>query len=347
MRIIVDAYGGDNAPLAVVKGAVQARDAYGVDIVLVGDEAEIRAIATREELSLDGVELVHTTDVIDMNDIPKTILREHKECSMAVGLRLLAEGHGDAFVSAGSTGAMLMGGTFFVKRIKGISRAALAAILPSAKGPYMLVDSGANVECRPEMLMQFAQMGSVYMSALFGKGEAATVGLLNVGVEEHKGGELQQQAYAMLRDSELNFVGNVEAREVPSRAADVIVADGFSGNVLLKTMEGSIHMMLGFMKEMFYSNLLTKVAALFVKPQLGGLKKKMSTEEHGGAPLLGLAKPIIKAHGNSSALAIQNAIRVAAEFAAAGIVEKITDWAQQQKGEGTANGTATADTPAG
>lgn len=338
MRVIVDAYGGDNAPFEVVKGALQARDAYGVDIVLTGNEEEIRRIAGEQNWSLDRVEIVNATDVIGMNDIPKSILREHKECSMAVGLRLLAEGGGDAFVSAGSTGALLMGGTFFVKRIKGVSRAALAAIMPSAGEPYMLLDSGANVECRPEMLLQFAQMGSLYMTHLFKKGAPATVGLLNVGTEEHKGGELQHETFALLKDSDLNFIGNVEARDVPGGVADVVVADGFSGNVLLKSIEGTVGLVMGFLKEILYSNVLTKIAALLVKSKLGGLKKKMSADEHGGAPLLGITKPVIKAHGNSKALAIQNSVRVAAEFAEAGVIEMITE--SVKKGEVTADGAA-------
>ncbi len=346
MRVIVDAYGGDNAPLEVVKGAVQARDAYGVEIVLTGNEEEIRRIAKEQELSLDGIEIVHATDVIEMSDSPKSILREHKDCTMAVGLRLLAEGRGDAFVSAGSTGALLMGGSFIIKRIKGISRAALAAIMPAGgrEKPYMLLDSGANVECRPEMLLQFAQMGSLYMTHLFNDGEPATVGLLNVGTEDTKGGELQREAHALLRESDLNFIGNVEARDVPSGVADVIVADGFSGNVLLKTVEGTAHMVMGFVKGVFYANLLTKLSALLVKSRLSGLKKKMSTAEYGGAPLLGVSKPVIKAHGNSNALAIQNAVRVAAEFAKAGVIEKITE--QLQKEEVAADGAAKADVSA-
>lgn len=336
MKVIVDGYGGDNAPLEVVKGVVQAHAAYGVDIILTGDSDEIRRIAAEQKLSLDGIELVHTTDVIGMNDIPKTILREHKECSMAVGLRMLADGKGDAFVSAGSTGALLMGATFIVKRIKGVSRAALAAIMPTGKKPFMLLDSGANVDCRPEMLLQFAQMGSLYMTHLFNDGEPATVGLLNVGTEEHKGDELRHETYALLKDSGLNFVGNVEARDVPSGAADVVVCDGFSGNVLLKGMEGTIGVLLGFLKEMFYATPLTKLGALLIKKQLGGLKKKLSTEEHGGAPLLGVTKPVIKAHGNAKALAIQNAVRVAKEFAEAGVVDKIATLTA--KGEKTADG---------
>lgn len=323
MKIIVDAYGGDNAPLEIIKGAIDARREYGCDIVLTGNEEEIRRLSEDNALVLDGVEIVDAPDVISMNDIPKSILREHKECSMAKGLRLLAEGGGDAFVSAGSTGALIMGATFILKRIKGISRPALAAIIPTAKEPLMLVDSGANVDCRPEMLLQFAQMGSIYMTDVMKQGKAASVGLLNVGTEEHKGGDLQHETYALLQNSGLNFIGNVEARDVPAGVADVIVADGFSGNVLLKGMEGTIDMLLGFMKGIFYGSFITKLGALTMKSRLGGLKKKLSTAEYGGAPLLGVAKPVIKAHGNSKAYAIQNAIRVAMESVKADVVGKI------------------------
>lgn len=346
MKIIVDAYGGDYAPLEVIKGALQARDAYGVSLVLTGNEEEIRRVAAEQKLSLEGVEIVNATDVIGMNEQPKTILREHKECSMAVGLRLLAEGGGDAFVSAGSTGALLMGATFFVKRIKGVSRAALAAVLPSDKGPYMLLDSGANADCRPEMLLQFAHMGSLYMTDVIKNGQPATVGLLNVGTEEHKGGELQQATHELLKNSRLHFVGNVEARDVPSGAADIIVADGFSGNVLLKTLEGTVDMLLGYLKNIFYATWLTKVGALLIKGHLALLKKKLSTAEIGGAPLLGVTRPVIKAHGNSKALAIQNAVRVAAEFARTGVIEKITQAVSLEKGDSAADGVATTSTTA-
>lgn len=325
MKIIVDAYGGDNAPLEIVKGALDARAEYGHDIVLTGKEEEIRRIAAENNLSLDGIEIVDAPDVISMNDDPKAILREYKNCSMAVGLRLLAEGGGDAFVSAGSTGALIMGSTFFVKRIKGISRAALATIIPSAKEPFMLLDSGANVDCRADMLLQFARMGSIYMSEVVRPGKPATVGLLNVGTEEHKGGELQHETYALLKDSDMNFIGNVEARDVPAGVADVIVTDGFAGNVLLKGMEGTIDMLMHFLKGILYATPLTKLAALTMKSRFGGLKKKLSTAEHGGAPLLGVAKPVIKAHGNSKAYALKNAIRVAADFAAADVIGKITE----------------------
>ena len=245
MRVIVDAFGGDNAPLEIVKGAALAVAEYGHTVILTGKEEEIRRVARDNAISLQGMEIVDAPDVITMDDEPKSVLKEHKDCSMAVGLRLLGEGKGDAFVSAGSTGALIMGATFLVKRIKGVSRAALAPMVPSDKGPFMLIDAGGNVDCRPEMLLQFGHMGSIYMQKVIKGGEKATVGLLNVGTEEHKGGELQHAAYALLKDSGLNFIGNVEARDVPAGAVDVLVADGFSGTVLLKTMEGTADMLLG------------------------------------------------------------------------------------------------------
>ena len=323
LRIIVDAYGGDNAPLEILRGAALAVSEYGHTILLTGNEADIRRVAAENAVPLAGMEIVDASDIITMDDEPKSILKEHKDCSMAVGLRLLAEGKGDAFVSAGSTGALLMGATFFVKRIKGISRAALAPLVPSEKGPFMLIDSGANVECRPEMLLQFAHMAGIYMTKVMHNGKAAKIGLLNVGTEDHKGGPLQQEAHALLKTSGLNYVGNVEARDVPAGIVDVLVADGFSGNVLLKTMEGTADMLMGNLKRILYTNLGTKLAALTLKKPLYGLKRKLSTSEYGGAPLLGVSKPVIKTHGNSKAPAVKNAIRVAADFAAAHVIEDI------------------------
>lgn len=323
MRIIVDAFGGDNAPLEVIKGAAAAVAEYGHTVILSGKEETIRKVAADNNISLNGMEFLDCDDVISMHDAPRSLMREHKNSSMAVGMRALAEGQGDAFVSAGSTGALLMGGTFIVKRIKGVSRAALAAIMPSDKGPVMLIDSGANVECRPSMLACFGQMGSIYMTEVIGGGKPARVGLLNVGTEDTKGGDLQKETFALLSKSDLNFVGNIEARQVPFGEADVIVADGFSGNVLLKSIEGTAELLLGKIKSIFKSNAVTMLAALLVKSKVGELKKSLSTEEHGGAPLLGIKKPVIKSHGNAKAGAIKNAIRVAAEFSAAGVIEKI------------------------
>ncbi len=333
MRIIVDAHGGDNAPLEIIKGAAMAAKEYGHTIVLVGREEEIRSLAVEHDISLNGMEIVPADDVIAMEDHPKSILREHKDCSMAVALRMLAEGKGDAAVSAGSTGALLMGGTFLVKRIKGVARPALAPIMPSDKEPYMLIDCGANADCRPAMLVQFAHMGSIYMSHMFPKNGTPRVGLLNVGTEDTKGGELQQETFPLLKDSGLHFIGNIEARDVPAGVADVVVADGFAGNVLLKTMEGTIDMLMKNLKGAFMQTLRTKIGAMLVMPGLKSLKKKLSTSEYGGAVLLGIQKPVVKAHGNSKAPAFCSAIRVAAEFAASGAVEEIAAVLGTQKEE--------------
>ena len=333
MKIIVDAFGGDNAPLEVIRGAAEAIEAYDVDILLTGKEAIIRQTAAEHAVSLDRMEILDCDDVITMDDHPRSILKEHKNSSMAVGLQALAAGQGDAFVSAGSTGALLMGSTFLVKRISGVSRPAIAAVIPSTKGPVMLIDSGANADCRADMLLRFGQMGSLYMTDVMGGGKEATVGLLNVGTEETKGGPLQQEAYALLKQSDLHFVGNVEARDIPFGVADVIVADGFSGNVLLKTMEGTADMIVQNLKTMFYTSLKTKIGALLVKKELDAFKKSMSTAEYGGAPLLGVRKPVIKTHGNAKALAIKNAIRVAAEFAKAGVIDKIKATVQAEGAE--------------
>ena len=323
MRIIVDAFGGDNAPVEILKGAAKAVAAYGCDIVLTGDEEKIRQAAAENEISLERMEIVHASDVMTMEDHPKSILREHKDCSMAVALRLLAEGKGDAVVSAGSTGALLMGGTFIVKRIKGVSRPALAPVMPSDDKPFMLIDCGANADCRPEMLVQFAHMGSIYMSHMYPREGGPRVGLLNVGTEDTKGGELQLATFPLLKESGLNFIGNVEARDVPAGVADVVVADGFSGNVLLKTLEGTVDMLMKNLKQSFMSSLRTKIGAMLVMPGLRVLKKKLSTSEYGGAVLLGVNKPVIKAHGNSKADGFCSAIRIASEFAASDAIAQI------------------------
>ncbi len=323
MKIIVDAYGGDNAPLEILRGAAQAVATYGHEVLLTGNEEELRRLAAENDISLEKMELVNAPLVIPMEAHPKSILREYKDCSMAVALRLLSEGRGDAMVSAGSTGALLMGGTFLVKRIKGVSRPALAPVLPSDEGPFMLIDSGANADCRPEMLLQFAHMGSIYMSHMYPRQGGPRVGLLNIGTEDTKGGELQLATFPLLKESGLHFIGNIEARDVPAGVADVVVADGFSGNVLLKTLEGTVDMLMKNLKAGFMQSLRTKLGAALVMPGLRQLKRKLSTAEYGGAVLLGVSKPVIKAHGNSKAPAIASAIRIAAEFAAAGVVEEI------------------------
>lgn len=336
MKIIVDAFGGDNAPLEILKGAALAVTKYDCDILLTGDEQKIRQVAEENGISLDRMEIEHTPDVIPMDAHPKSLLRQYKDSSMAVAMRLLAEGRGDAAVSAGSTGALLMGGTFIVKRIKGVSRPALAPVMPSDADPFMLIDCGANADCRPEMLVQFAHMGSIYMSHMYPREGGPRVGLLNVGTEDTKGGELQQATFPLLKESGLNFIGNVEARDVPAGVADVVVADGFAGNVLLKTLEGTVDMLLKNLKQSFMASLVTKLGAALVMPGLRQLKKKLSTSEYGGAVLLGINKPVIKAHGNSKADGFCSAIRVAAEFAASGAVEQIEKELGTKKSEAEA-----------
>lgn len=324
MRIIVDAFGGDNAPLEILRGAAMAVETLGVDIMLTGKEDTIRKVAEDNNISLKNMEIIDAPDVMEMEDEPRTILKAKKNSSMAEGLRRLAAGEGDAFVSAGSTGALIMGATFIIKRIKGISRPALAPLIPSDTAPFLLIDCGANADCRPEMLVQFAQMGYVYMTRVLGRKEPK-IGLLNIGTEECKGTALQQEAYTLLQKSDLPFMGNVEARDVPAGAADIVVADGFTGNILLKCIEGTTSTLMRNVKGIFKTNLLTMLAALLVKPQIGAFKKKMDVSEYGGAPVIGVAKPVIKAHGNSDAKAFCSAIRQAANFADGGVIEAITE----------------------
>lgn len=328
-RIIVDAFGGDNAPLCNIQGAIDAVKKYGCSVSLVGDTQKIQNVAKNNKLSLDDIEIIEASDIIDMHDDPTSILKEHKECSMAVGLKALTESRGDAFVSAGSTGALTVGATFITKRIKGIKRPAIATVLPVPNGRFLLCDSGANVECRPEMLYSFGLMGSKYMELVSGI-KNPRVGLLNVGAEETKGDPLRKETYALLSDSPLNFVGNIEARDVASGMCDVLVADGFSGNIVLKEFEGVAMSLLKLLKGMFMKNLKTKLAALLMKKDITGLKTLFDPSEVGGAILLGVSSPVIKAHGSSDAKAIKNAIRQANICAESGIVDAIRDAMAQQ-----------------
>ena len=323
MRIIIDAFGGDNAPLEVIKGARMAADEYGCEIVLCGDSQEVCRVAGQNNIALDGITVVNANGVIPMEAKPTDLLRKYKGCSMEVAFQQLAAGEGDALVTAGSTGAALTGGTFIVKRIKGVKRPCITAYLPIGEKGALLVDCGANAECRPEMLCQFGVMGSVYMQKLMGM-ENPRVGLLNIGVEEGKGTELQKEAYALLKEAPVNFIGNVEAREIPLGGCDVIVADGFTGNIVLKLIEGMAKYFGGEIKKIMMKNALTTVCALSMKNGVKEMKKKLDASEHGGAPLLGLRKPVIKAHGNSDAMAIKNAVRQAIACCSSDMVGQIT-----------------------
>ena len=330
MRIIVDAMGGDNAPQAPVLGALEAAKEYGVDVILVGrGEAILEVLRENGIADLPaGVEIAHAEQVVEMCDNPATAFKDKKDSSLTVGLNLLKDGTGDAFVSAGSTGALLSGATLLVKRIKGIRRAAMAPVVPTGGGGAILIDCGATAECTPEYLLQFAFMGSYYAERALKRPEPK-VGLLNIGAEPSKGTDLQRAAYALLQkageEGRINFVGNVEAREAVEGAVDVIVSDGYSGNIFLKTMEGTGLFLGREIKKLFMKSLKTKLAALLVKGGLRDFKKLMDAGEVGGTALLGISKPVIKAHGSSDARAIKNAVRQAVEFSKAGIIEDVQE----------------------
>ena len=313
MKIIIDVMSGDHAPLALIQGAAMAADAYPeVEITVVGREDVIRRLAGENGISLDKLTIEHAESVMDMEDKPMSVIREKKDSSMSIGLELLKNGKGDAFVSAGNTGALIAGATLLVRRLRGIQRAGIATILPFPH-PVMLLDSGANLLLTPENQEQFAVMGATYMEKIFGI-EDARVGQLNNGTEYNKGMPLQVESYITLSKSGVNFIGNVESKEIPFNACDVLVADGFLGNIVLKYTEGMGKFMLKTLKSLFYSNKMGMVAGLMLKKQVGVLKKQFDASEYGGAPLLGIAKPVIKAHGSSDAVAIKNAVRQAIEF---------------------------------
>ena len=317
MKIILDAMGGDNAPKAVVLGALQAKKLNDVQITLVGSGEKILEVMHSEGIQdlPEGVEIANAEDVVDMHDDPATVIHKRKNSSMVVGLKMLADGEGDAFISAGSTGALLSGATLLVKRVKGIRRAAMGPVMPNkAGGKTVILDCGANAECTPEFLLQFGLVGSLYARKYLGV-ENPKVGLLNIGTEDSKGTPLQKEAYGLLKNAgemgALNFVGNVEARDVPLGAVDVVVCDGFSGNVLLKSIEGTAMFMGSLMKRMFKKNILTMLGALCCRSGIKGITKLMDYREIGGTQFLGIRKPVIKAHGSSDELAFCNAVKQA------------------------------------
>ena len=328
MKIIVDAMGGDNAPQAIVQGALDAHKQHGVDILLVGRAADVlRAVEACGEKTLPaGVELKDASEVVEIADDPATAFKMKKDSSLTVGLNLLKAGEGDAFVSAGSTGALLSGATLLVKRIRGIRRAAMGPVIPVLGGKAILCDCGANAECTPEYLMQFAYLGNYYAKRVLGV-EKPRVALLNIGAEEEKGDALRHETYALLQaaseEGRLHFTGNIEASDVMMGGADVVVADGFSGNVMLKSLEGTGKFLLKELKKMFLSSTKTKLAAAMVKSDMADMKKLLDPSEIGGTPFLGISRPVIKAHGSSDARAICNAVLRAKEYAESGFIADI------------------------
>ena len=323
-KIIVDMMGGDNAPEETIRGVLLAKEELSAELLLVGNREVLTAKAAELGVSLDGFEIVHTEVEITMEDDPIAAVRTKSDSSMSVGLKLLAEDKGDAFVSAGNTGALFTGANLLVRKLRGVRRPAIAAVLPMTP-PVLLLDSGANLSVTPEYLEQFAVMGSAYMKKMMGI-ERPRVGLLNNGTEDHKGTELQIETYQLLsKNPEINFVGNIEGNAVMRDACDVLVCDGFSGNILLKTMEGMGKLMLKTMRDLFTASAATKAGYLLVRSHLGEVKKSFDASEHGGAPILGIAKPVIKAHGSSKAKAFKNAIRQALVAAENDLTEELTE----------------------
>ncbi len=333
MLVLVDAFGGDKAPLEVLKGCILSlSENPGIDVALVGNEEKINKCAKENGLDISSFKIFPAQSEITMNDEPGAVLKEKKDSSISEGLRLLSEDNADAFVSAGNSGAVILGSTMIVKRIKGISRPAFAPIMPTAAGPFMLIDGGANVEVRPEMLRQFGIMGSVYMESILGVKNPRVV-LANVGTEDHKGGPLQHKAFELLKTSGINFLGNTEARDIPAGVADVVVADGFTGNIIAKMYEGAAKELFGKIKGVFYKNLRTKIAALLIKKELMELKQYFDYNRYGGAVVLGVRKPVLKTHGSANAVAVSAVIRAAAEFAQSGAIDIIEKKISELKGE--------------
>ena len=330
MKIIVDAMGGDHAPQAFLEGSFRAAQTLGVDVVLVGRVPELLELMKQSGIDTlpRGVELMDAEDVVDMHDDPAAVVKTRRNSSMILGLKLLADGGGDAFVSAGSTGALLSGATLLVKRVRGIRRAAFGPTIPTKTGRMILIDSGANAECTPEFLLQFGCMGSFYAQRTL-KLEAPRVALLNNGAEDSKGDPLHREAYALLKDADargvIRFVGNVEGREAMLGACDVLVADGFSGNVFLKGIEGTATFMGSMLKDAFRTNFRTKLGYLLCKGSMKEMSGALDYRKVGGTTLLGITKPVVKAHGSSDAEAVASAIRQAVEAVNSGFCDAIRE----------------------
>ena len=322
MRIIVDGMGGDNAPVEIVKGCVKASNNLGVNILLVGDSSKIEEELAKYEYTKGKIEILHSSDVITNHDDPTLAIRRKKDSSMVMAFNALKEGKGHGMLSAGNTGALLAGGLFIIKRIQGIDRAAIGTVYPTNKEIAILIDAGANVDSKPEYLRQFGIMGSIYMEHILGR-DNPKVGLVSNGVEEGKGNKLVKETHSLLKEAPINFIGNVEARELPGGNIDVIVSDGFVGNVIIKLTEGVASFLMEELKQAFSKNLKTKMGAVLLKDELKNLKGKMDYRQYGGAPLLGIQKEVVKAHGSSDAFAIENAIKQLMDYIDRDVIKTI------------------------
>lgn len=326
MRIILDGMGGDNAPGEIVRGAVEASKLIEDEIVIVGDGDKIEFQLKKYKYSDEKISVKHASEVIENDDAPVRAVRRKKDSSMVVGLNMVKSGEGDLFISAGNTGALMAGALFNLGRIQGIDRPAIASIYPilGTKKPSLLVDAGANSECKPSNLLEFAMMGSIYMEKVIGR-ENPKIGLVNLGVEETKGSTLTKAAFGLLEKSHLNFSGNIEAREVPLGGADVVVCDGFVGNVILKLTEGLAINIVNLLKKKFTENARAKMGAVLLSKKLRSLKEEFDYTEYGGAPILGVKGPVVKMHGSSNANAVKNSILKAIPFAEENVVGIISE----------------------
>lgn len=323
MKIILDGMGGDNAPEAIVEGAVLASREIEHQILIIGQEEKIRAELDNHRYDADKISVINATEIISNDEAPVRAVRSKKDSSIVRGINMVKHGEGDIFISAGSTGALLAGGLFILGRIQGIDRPALASIYPIIGGiPSLLVDAGANADCKPNNLLEFGMMGSIYMEKVLGR-EQPRVGLVNIGTEAAKGSTLTKAAYDLLEQSHLNFTGNVEAREVPKGACDVIVTDGFTGNILLKLTEGLAWNILQVIKQRFTDGVKAKLGAALLLDKIKGLKKEFDYSEYGGAPILGVRGPIVKMHGSSNANAVKNTILKGIPYVSEHVVDKI------------------------
>lgn len=326
IKIVVDAFGGDYAPTSVIKSAIEVKEEIPeVEIIFAGNERMLKNAASNLKLNISNFEIIDAKDHISPEQSPTEILKEKSESSMAVGLKSLNEEKIDAFITAGSTGALAVGASFFNSKIKGVKRAALCPTIPSSTGKFLLIDAGANLQCREDVLFQFAVMGNVYAKRIF-ELENPKIGLANVGIEPKKGLSQYKEAFKLLSNCKtLNFVGNVEARYVPLGLCDVVVADGLCGNMILKTMEGTAKFLMKSFKEAYSLNFKTKLAAALLKKQHKKLKEKLNYKNYGGAILLGINKPLIKAHGNSNYKTFKKAIKQAINCVQQNIVEEISN----------------------
>ncbi|MDX5675853.1 phosphate acyltransferase PlsX [Clostridioides difficile] len=337
MKIVIDGMGGDNAPKSNVEGAVNAIKEYQVDLIITGDKDLLEKEFSNYEFDRNKLEIVHTTEIIENEDKPVKAIRSKKDSSMVVALNLVKEGKADAIISAGNTGALLAGGLFVVGRIKGIDRPCLCSAIPNVKrGMTLIADCGANADCKPKNLVEFAAMSNIYSRKVLGL-ENPKVALANVGLEEGKGNDLVKRSYEEIKKLDLNFIGNVEAREVINAYTDIIICDGFTGNILLKSAEGVALSVMSLIKETFMASTKSKIGALLIKDDLRKLKSFIDYSEYGGAPLLGLNGGVIKAHGSYDAKAIKNAINQGIKFSKGKVVEDINQFISKYNEENKNN----------